>query len=499
MRLGAFHSRRLRRGLLKLAEPYVFFPVIAVVLLGVLWGLTLDLVRVEREGARRAAESSSVELADTYEAQVVRAFREIDLALKLVSYTHDRAAAAENLAQLKARGLLLADLLFVVSVADESGRIVASTRAPADFTSIAGLEFFEQVKASENLVMSVPIASPVDQEVKLHFGRRLGGAGDRFAGAALVSVPASYFVSGYEPSKLGQQGVLAVLGRDGIFRSRRTGEAVTSGDSVDYARARPKGADVKPVLMANSWDGTRRYTMARELFDFPAAVIVGLSEDELRARIQQDVGTYVIRAALGSIFLVLLLGGLGRSNWQLSQTRLRANRALQKEIGVRRHAEAALKLRNRAIESSVNAIVITDASRDDHRIEYVNPAFEKITGYTAKQALGRGMEFLLGSERDQPGMHEIERAVRDKREGHGVLRSYRRDGSVFWNEFYIAPVRNERGEATHFVGVMNDVTEAKRYEEQLAHQANFDTLTGLANRNLLHDRLQQAIANARRT
>src|SRR6185312_10653172 len=68
----------------------------------------------------------------------------------------------------------------------------------------------------------------------------------------------------------------------------------------------------------------------------------------------------------------------------------------------------------------------------------------------------------------------------------------------FWNEFYLAPVRNDAGVVTHFVGVMNDVTEAKTYEEQLAHQANYDGLTGLANRNLLQDRLQQAIASARR-
>ncbi|HUP29975.1 MAG TPA: EAL domain-containing protein, partial [Usitatibacter sp.] len=85
------------------------------------------------------------------------------------------------------------------------------------------------------------------------------------------------------------------------------------------------------------------------------------------------------------------------------------------------------------------------------------------------------------------------------RGGHAVLRNYRKDGTLFWNEYSIAPVRDDTGEVRHFVGVMNDVTEAKTYEQQLAHQANFDTLTGLANRNLLQDRLNQAIAGARRT
>jgi diguanylate cyclase (GGDEF)-like protein len=69
---------------------------------------------------------------------------------------------------------------------------------------------------------------------------------------------------------------------------------------------------------------------------------------------------------------------------------------------------------------------------------------------------------------------------------------------VLWNEYTLAPVRVEDGEVRHFVGVMNDVTEAKTYEDQLAHQANFDALTGLANRNLLGDRLSQALMAARR-
>jgi diguanylate cyclase (GGDEF)-like protein/PAS domain S-box-containing protein len=197
--------------------------------------------------------------------------------------------------------------------------------------------------------------------------------------------------------------------------------------------------------------------------------------------------------------LVLVLTGLGRVAMQLARDRAEANRALQDEIVVRRQAEIALKLRNRAIESSVNAILITDVSNPGGRaIEYVNPAFERITGYTEAEVIGRDPRFLFGAERDQPALHEIELAVRERRDGHGVVRSFRKDGASFWNEFFVAPVRNEEGGVTHFVEVMNDVTEAKNYEEQLAHQANFDPLTGLANRNLLHDRLQQAIANARR-
>jgi diguanylate cyclase (GGDEF)-like protein/PAS domain S-box-containing protein len=490
--------RILRRGIGTIAEPYVFFPLVAVVLLGVVWGLTLNLIHVERGIASRAAAASSLELADTYEAQVVRALREIDQTLKLVRFAHERNGGSVDLAELKDKGLMLPEILFVVTLVDEKGDVVASTRTP-DFANVANQGFFREARAGTDIAVSRPLVSAADKETKLHFARRLEEAGNGRGGAVIVSVPAWYFVAGYEPSKVGHQGVLGLLGLDGIFRSRRTGEAVAAGDSTDYKAVVRSDQETTPFVAANGWDGVRRFTIGRKLFDFPLAVVVGLSEEEQLAPIREHARLYLWRAAGGSLVLVLLLGGLGRMSWTLSQTRLRANRALQEEVTVRRHAEAALKLRNRAIESSVNAIVITDASRAGDPIEYVNPAFERITGYESTEVTGRDMSFLLGPDAGQPGMQEVRRAVRDRREGHAVLRSYRKDGSLFWNDFYIAPVRNERGEVTHYVGVMNDVTEAKRYEEQLAHQANFDTLTGLANRNLLHDRLHQAIANARRT
>jgi diguanylate cyclase (GGDEF)-like protein len=80
-----------------------------------------------------------------------------------------------------------------------------------------------------------------------------------------------------------------------------------------------------------------------------------------------------------------------------------------------------------------------------------------------------------------------------------VLKNYRKDGSLFWNELAIAPVRDDAGVVSHFVGILNDITESKRYEEQLERQSNQDMLTGLASRNLLRDRTKQAIAFAERS
>lgn len=163
-----------------------------------------------------------------------------------------------------------------------------------------------------------------------------------------------------------------------------------------------------------------------------------------------------------------------------------------------KRSQQKLRLRDRAIEASVNAIIITDHSVPDEPIIYVNKAFERITGYTTEEVLGRNCRFLLGEDRDQPELDTIRTAVHECREARVTLRNYRKDGTLFWNDLYIAPVRDEDGEVTNYVGIQNDISDSRTYQEELELQANYDTLTGLPNRNLMHDRLKQAISHARR-
>jgi PAS domain S-box-containing protein len=127
-----------------------------------------------------------------------------------------------------------------------------------------------------------------------------------------------------------------------------------------------------------------------------------------------------------------------------------------------------LRLLERAVTASTNSIVISDPNQPDDPLVYVNPAFERTTGYTAEEVLGRNCRFLQDEDRDQPAVGELRAAVHEGRHCSVVLRNYRKDGTLFWNELSIYPVRDEKRRVTNFVGVQNDITERIRTEEILS-------------------------------
>jgi PAS domain S-box-containing protein len=133
----------------------------------------------------------------------------------------------------------------------------------------------------------------------------------------------------------------------------------------------------------------------------------------------------------------------------------------------RRSSEELRRMLNRAVTASSNGILITDPNLPDNPIVYVNPAFEKTTGYSMEEAIGRNCRFLQGGDRDQPALEELRAAIREGRGCQVILRNYRKDGTLFWNEIHVSPVHDEQGRLINFVGVQNDVTESKRTEEML--------------------------------
>jgi PAS domain S-box-containing protein len=133
----------------------------------------------------------------------------------------------------------------------------------------------------------------------------------------------------------------------------------------------------------------------------------------------------------------------------------------------RREADEHLRLNNRALEAATNGILITTATDVECRIVYANRGFELLTGYNAAEVLGRNCEFLQGPLTEHNDVTNIRNALLLRQSCHVTLQNYRKDGTPFWNELRISPLRDERGSVTHFVGVMSDATERKHFEESL--------------------------------
>lgn len=163
------------------------------------------------------------------------------------------------------------------------------------------------------------------------------------------------------------------------------------------------------------------------------------------------------------------------------------------DITERRLAEQSLRLNQRAVDSSSTGIVIIDALQHDMPIIHVNPAFERMTGYSSDEIVGKNSCLFQNDEGNKPVLTQLKHAFKNHQEGHVLLRNFRRNGEEYWVDLNTAPVRDEHGIITHYVGFQNDCTDRIRYEKELAHQAGHDMLTGLANRSLLVDRLDQAL------
>jgi len=128
-------------------------------------------------------------------------------------------------------------------------------------------------------------------------------------------------------------------------------------------------------------------------------------------------------------------------------------------------------LKTRTMDEAPVGITVADASEPDMPLVYANAAFERITGYPPEFAVGRNCRFLQGPEtRDEP-VGRMRAAIENGESTTVELRNYRRDGELFWNEVTIAPLRDETGSVTHYVGFQQDVTRRKRAELAAARRA----------------------------
>ena len=125
------------------------------------------------------------------------------------------------------------------------------------------------------------------------------------------------------------------------------------------------------------------------------------------------------------------------------------------------------ELLERIVDASEDGIVVAEQEGDENILIYVNKGFERITGYSADEILYQDCRFLQNDDRDQAPLDNIRKALAEGRPCREVLRNYRKDGTLFWNELSITPVYDADDNLTYYIGVQKDVTERVEAQREL--------------------------------
>lgn len=162
-----------------------------------------------------------------------------------------------------------------------------------------------------------------------------------------------------------------------------------------------------------------------------------------------------------------------------------------RDISEKKKIEKDMLTLTKALEASTNTVVITDK---DAIVQWVNPAFEELTGYTQKDIIGKDpKEFINSGKQSQEFYEELWNTILNKQAWKSELINKKKDGSLYHEELSITPVLDHNNKIQNFIAIKQDISERKKRENDVKHFAFYDALTNLPNRRLLIEHLEQII------
>lgn len=428
-------------------------------LLGIAWAVTIERVSFERGDTIAAAARENANLVIAFEEHTIRTLKGIDQAVLFVRSQYQEHGLKLNIGGMIESGALDASLFNFIGITDEHGNVVLGSHEfkPANVADRESFKFHRQNNDTEMFVGKLNLGR-ITHQWAIPMSHRINKTDGSFGGIVYAAVVPEYFTRFYQRAELEEQGLVMLIGLDGIVRARRAGQKSSFGQDMGGAKLFVEQAKSRngSFLSTGKADGTARFISFRTLTQYPLIVAVGASEAKALASFHERERRYYLTAGLGStmiiIFAAFMMAALSRRQRALDS--LAENEA-----------------RYRAIfdQAAVGIAVTTPQGRF---IE-ANAKLGEMTGYTSAElcAVTKG-DIIVIEDFDETKRDRARVLAGELRHLVSEVRYVRKDRSVGWSSRSLSIVRRASGEPQYFISLFADITERKLAEEMARASEN---------------------------
>jgi diguanylate cyclase (GGDEF)-like protein/PAS domain S-box-containing protein len=359
----------------------------------------------------------------------------------------------------------------------------AGSGNPHAVFSVSDRDWFRQLRddPGRDLVISEVLTGKGTNEQTIIAAVAVRDGQGGFLGAVNAALNVAYFQNLVEQLSIGRKGLVTIRRSDNyqmVWRFPAFVEQINKSLlATELGRRITAGEESGEGEVVFVLDHIRRSYAFKSLGRYPFTIIVAEAPaDYLTAwRRQTAVGAGI--AVLVMVFLTVLYRRQAVAHRRLNDY------------------AAALRLAADAFTHAYEGIMITDA---DAKIIDVNEGFTRITGYVREEVIGRNPRFLQSGRQPRKFYEDLWKAMLEQGFWRGEIWNRRKSGEIYAEILTISSVRDAAGRMQNMIGLFTDITSLKNYQEQLERMAHYDPLTGLPNRALLSDRLQQAVVGTQR-
>ena len=461
---------------------------------------------VERE---QALQSQTDHYVKAMEAYVTNSLQSVDLAMigfanaiKVLPSTQNpsRAAISELLSARAANF----NVDYWLSFIDTRGRVVA-TSLDIDVTghNYAERDYFKAHLDNANgnqPFIGAPVRGKYTGKKLFFISRRVENAKGEFIGVLVAPLNVERYASVFDNSRFTADISITLFYRDGKIIARAPlfeqsfGRNLSNSELFKHLRNGNTGT-YKAVGII---DGLHRTYSYRVFDQFPLVMLVGSSDAE--AARQKNRSYLVAGAGLVCLLFLMTAGGMYSlrtyARQEERELRIRALLSESRDMEQKLRAnEESMKLSALLFHNIGEAMMVTDAAG---RILTVNPAFSLLSGYVEQEVIGRRSYELTAGREGVEFFARMTKTIRETGQWDGEVWHRHKDGTEYLAEIRFDTVHDDFGNPFRYVALLSDVTEKKASEERIWRQANFDGLTGLANRRMFYELLRKEMKKSDR-